>query len=339
MKSNPDFSKMVCFTDIHLGLRNNNRDHNDSCERFIKWMIEEAKSNAVKTCIFLGDWHHVRSAINISTLNYSVSCLKLLNDNFDHVFFIIGNHDLFYRDKYEIHSLPYITQFPNIVPVDKILQFPDIAIVPWLVGDEWKKMKSIKAKYIFGHFEIPGYLMNAMIQMPDHGTINKNDFNKNCHVFSGHFHKRQTKDNITYIGNTFPHNYADAWDDDRGLMFLSFGKEPIFKSWPDAPKYRTMTLSQVLLDPDMYVDNKTFARITIDVNASYEDINFVRELLEKELGAKEIHMITGKEDDIVIDDDAEIIFESVDTIVLSHLQSIESNTIDKNELISIYQDL
>ena len=30
--------------------------------------------------------------------------------------------------------------------------------------------------------------------------------------------KKQGK--IHYLGNAFPHNYADAWDDDRGMMIL-----------------------------------------------------------------------------------------------------------------------
>lgn len=38
-------------------------------------------------------------------------------------------------------------------------------------------------------------------------------------VFSGHFHKRQQHGNVIYPGNCFPHNYADAWDDDRGCTF------------------------------------------------------------------------------------------------------------------------
>ena len=48
------------------------------------------------------------------------------------------------------------------------------------------------------------------------------------YVFTGHFHKRQVKDNIIYTGNAFPHNFSDAWDDERGWMFLEWGKEPEF---------------------------------------------------------------------------------------------------------------
>lgn len=339
MSKKPDVSKVVMFTDIHYGLRNNSREHNDSCERFIKWMIDQAKSQGINTCVFGGDWHHVRAAINISTLNYSVSGLKLLNDNFDHTFFVIGNHDLFYRDKYEIHSLPYINQFPNITVVDDIITHDNVTFVPWLVADNWKKIQKIKSAYMFGHFELPKFKMNAMVEMPDHGLLNAEHFYHQKMVFSGHFHKRQNKGKVWYIGNCFPHNYADAWDDERGIMLWHAGQSPEFASWPDAPKYRTLNLSDVIANPAQYIDDKTYAKITVDINASYEDINFIKELLEKELKAREVQMVLQKNDDLEELDDTKINFESVDTIVISHLQTIESNTIDKNELIRIYQEI
>lgn len=339
MTNSIDFSKVAIFTDLHYGMRNNSREHNDSCERFVKWMVEQSEERGIRTCFFLGDWHHVRSAINISTLNYSVSGLKFLNDYFDHTYFIIGNHDLFYRDKYEIHSLPYVAQFPKITIVESMMEVGDIAFVPWLVADDWKKVPKLKAPYMFGHFELPTFKMNAMVEMPDHGLLNATHFVHQKQVFSGHFHKRQNKGKIWYIGNTFPHNFSDAWDDERGMMIWSPGGDPEFIPFPDAPRYRTLSMSQVLADPEKFVDHRTFAKITLDVNASYEDINFIKELLENDLKAREVQIITPKSDDPDLVDEADINFESVDTIVISHLQSIDSTAMDKNELIRIYQGI
>lgn len=334
-----DFSKTVVFTDLHFGLRNNNRDHNITCENFIKWMIEQAEEWGSKTCIFAGDYHHVRNAINVSTLNYSVSGLKFLNDYFDDVVFLLGNHDLFYRDKYEIHSIPYIDQFPNIHLIDKTTVIGDVAFVPWLVGDDWKQIAKIRSPYMFGHFELPRFKMNAMVEMPDHGQLNAEHFKNQQQVFSGHFHKRQNRDNIWYIGNCFPHDYSDAWDDDRGLMFWEPGKEPQFKSYPHAPRYRTLPLSKLLTDPLTYIDSLTYARIGVDIEINYEELNFLKETFEHEIQAKEIVMQNQNLEDAELSENAEINFESVDTIVISHLQSIESNTIDNKKLVEIYQSL
>ena len=46
------FKKVACFTDIHFGLKGNSRVHNDDCEAFIYWFIEQAKAHGWETCIF-----------------------------------------------------------------------------------------------------------------------------------------------------------------------------------------------------------------------------------------------------------------------------------------------
>ena len=335
----PDFSEIVWFTDIHHGLRNNSRDHNNNCEEFIKWMIAEAKVKGIKTCIFGGDYHHVRSAINISTLNYSVNGLRLISQAFDHVFFILGNHDLYFRDKLDVHSIPYISEFPNIQLINDITCIGDFAFVPWLVGDKWKRAAELKNPYIFGHFELPTFQMNAAVVMPDHGQLNKDHFAAQRFVFSGHFHKRQNQNTIWYTGNCFPHNYADVWDDERGLMFWKPGSNPEFKTWPNAPKYRTLTLSQVITNPTAFIDERTYARITIDVDASYEDINWIKELLETQLHAREVSILSSPVSMLSLDPNAVINFESVDDIVLGHLSTIDSNTVSSKRLIEIYNTI
>ena len=99
------FNRVACFTDIHFGLKGNSRIHNDDCEKFIHWFIHQAKTHNCETCIFLGDWHHHRSATNVSTMNYTVSNVERLAKAFKNFYFINGNHDLFYRDKREINSV------------------------------------------------------------------------------------------------------------------------------------------------------------------------------------------------------------------------------------------
>jgi hypothetical protein len=117
------------------------------------------------------------------------------------------------------------------------------------------------------------------------------------------------------------------------------GDDPKFISWPDAPKYRTLNMSQLLDDPSKFVDNNTFARIAVDIDITHEEANFVKELVETELNAKEVSLQVTKVDENAQMDDANINFESVDTIVISHLQSIESNTINRQQLVEIYQSI
>lgn len=335
------FSKAACFTDIHFGNKNNSRQHNIDCEEFVIWFVEEAKARGCETCIFAGDWHHHRASVNVSTLNYSVSNLKKLSDAFEQTYIIVGNHDLFYREKREINSFPYAELYGNIHIVnDDIFQQGDVALVPWLVGDEWKKMKKLKSKYVFGHFELPHFMMNAIVEMPDHGELKADDFKTADYVFSGHFHKRQVNGKVHYLGSPFAHNYADAWDDQRGAMFLEWGGEPKYVNY-DGPRYIRLNLSDLIEKPEDYLNSKTYCRAMLDVPISYEEANFIKETFMTQFNPRELSLIPQKKEELHVDpaQDGDFIVESVDQIVYSQLQSVESEMINTKILTDIYKDL
>jgi len=333
------FKKVACFTDIHFGMKNGSRLHNNDCEEFVKWFCEEAKREGCETCIFLSDWHHNRSTVDISTMNYTVSNIERLSNTFTDVFLILGNHDEYYKDKREIHSLEFGRLFPNVHLVNEIITDGDVSIVPWLVGDEWKKIEKTKSRYMFGHFELPSFYMNAMVQMPDHGTLRSSHFQHHEYVFSGHFHKRQQKNNIVYMGNAFPHNYADAGDDERGMMILEWGKEPEFRAWPGQPKYRVYKLSELLEKPDSLLLPKMHCRATIDVELSFEEANFIREQFIPQYDLRELQLIPEKVEIESQSTPVDMNFESVDTIVMNSLTSLDTETFDHKLLLDLYKDL
>jgi len=336
------FNKVACFTDIHFGNKNNSRQHNDDCERFIYWFIEQAKAAGCETCIFLGDWHHHRSSVNVSTLNYTVPNIKRLSEAFENVYMIMGNHDLYYREKREIHSVPYADLHENVHIInDNMIERDGVTLVPWLVEEEWKKMTKLKSRYVFGHFELPNFKMNAMVTMPDHGGLKAEDFTSPEYVFSGHFHKRQYNKNVHYLGSPFAHNYADAWDDERGMMILEWDGEPQYINWPDGPKYRTLPLSKLIDNPDYYLSENTYCRVTLDVPISYEEANFIKETFAKQYKLREIALMPAKKEEHATDwkTDNEIEVENVDQIVYNQLKAVDSDMINSKMLMDIYANL
>jgi DNA repair exonuclease SbcCD nuclease subunit len=334
------FKKVACFTDIHFGLKSNSQTHNQDCEDFVDWFIATAKEQGCETCIFLGDWHHNRNSINLITLDTSLRCLEKLGAAFEQFYWFPGNHDLFYKDKRDIHSSAFGRHIPGVTVVDGLTTLDDVTLVPWLVGDEWKEMKKLKSKYVFGHFELPNFFMNAMVQMPDHGELRAEDFSGPDYIFSGHFHKRQTNNRVVYIGNAFPHNFADTWDDDRGMMMLEWGGEPEYLTWPDAPKYRTLKLSKLIDEKDTIMKSKMYLKVNLDIDISYEEANFIKESFILEHDIREISLVQEKISlDSTTDDIPDSKFESVDQIVTEQLVNIESETIDKSKLLEIYLSL
>ena len=333
------FEKAVCFTDIHFGLRHNSREHNQDCLEFVDWIIGIAQERGAETCFFLGDWHHHRSNINILTLDYTMQALRKLNAAFKKVYILVGNHDLFYREKREIHSMVVGSEFPNIVLVDEPFIQGDVALIPWLVEDEWKTVADIDTKYLFGHLELPGFKMNAMVEMPDHGTLNADHFPHQDFVFSGHFHKRQTKGKINYIGNPFGHNYSDVWDFERGGMFLEWGKAPELLDYTDGPRFITINLAALLANPDLYLKPKTYLQVTLDLDITYEEATFLRETFVGSYDVREFKLVKNQDDELEKDYTGDITFKTVDQIVIEQLTNIDSDAFDNNKLIEIYNRL
>ena len=334
------FKKAAVFTDIHFGLKSNSILHNEDCLNFVKWATAKAREEGCETAMFLGDWHNNRASINILTLGYSLQALEHLNGNFDQVFFIPGNHDLYYRDKRDVQSVEWAKHLPNIIICNDWYNSGNVVIAPWLVGDDYKQIPKLTGKYMFGHFELPGYLMNAMVAMPEHGELRRENFGNFEHVFTGHFHKRQTQKNITYIGNCFPHNYADAGDDDRGMMILEWGKEPEFHAWPEQPKYRVFNLSDVLQHTEVMLQPRMHVRVNLDIDISYEEATFIKETFIDTYKLREITLIPSKVTDLTeYEIQGNIAFESVDQIVFGQLNNIDSDKFNKNLLLDIYRNL
>ena len=332
------FNKAACFTDIHFGNKNNSKQHNRDCAEFVDWFIQQSEN--CETCIFLGDWHHHRASVNVSTLNHSVENVGKLSRAFESVYMIMGNHDLYYREKRDLNSLPYAGLFENVTLVEDALIQDEVALIPWLVGDEWKNLSKTKCRYMFGHFELPNFKMNAMVEMPDHGGINAEHLTGPEYLFTGHFHKRQFKKNVHYLGSPFGHNYADTWDDDRGMMKLVWGEEPQYINF-DGPRYRTVPLSRLIDEPEVILNDKTYCRATLDIAISYEEASFIKETFSQQFNAREIALIPSKKEEHAQDwkvvDDIEV--ENVDQIVYNSLNAVDSDMIDKKILVDIYNSL
>lgn len=333
------FKKIAAFTDIHFGLKSNSSTHNQDCEDFVDWFIAEAKKEGCDTGIFLGDWHHNRNSLNMLTMVSSVKALEKLGNAFENFYFFPGNHDLYYKDKRDVHSVDWGRHIPGVTIVNEITTIGDTTMVPWLIGEEWKKMEKLTSRYVFGHFELPLFMMNAMVQMPDHGELQASNFKNPEYVFSGHFHKRQAKQNIVYIGNAFPHNYADAWDDDRGMMILEHGGKPEYRVWPDAPKFKTVKLSQLIDEGDDIIKSKTYLRVGIDIDISYEEASFIKETFLANADLRELTLIPEKKE-VEINNDIDVEhFESVDQIVSNQIANIQSDNYDSKVLLAIYNNL
>jgi DNA repair exonuclease SbcCD nuclease subunit len=338
------FKRASIFTDIHFGLRNDSEEHNQDCVEFIDWFIAKTIEYKCDTIIFMGDWFHNRVRTEVRTAYYSKLAIELLDSIGLPVYWLLGNHDIYFKNDREIHSLPYLNNYRNINIIDKVSQIDDVTFSPWLFGEDYKILLSTRPKYIFGHFELPFFLMNQVIEkVYDGDGLHIDDF-VNCDaVYSGHFHKRQVRLNknkipIYYIGNCFGHDFNDANDHDRGMAILEYEKSvPEYIEWSNAPTFDRYNISDFisLMDKeDFSINPKATIELVDDMNLTSDTIDEIKQVIN----ARNVRIRKTKNDFFEESTTECVQYETLDSRVEAKLRSMTyDGNFDPELLISLYK--
>ena len=339
------FERAAVFTDIHFGAKSDSEQHNIDCLDYVAWFCKQVEEQNADTVIFMGDWFDNRSRLRVDTLDYSWLAIKALQELKRPIFWLIGNHDIYFRHHRKTHALPYLSDsHENIILINELTEIGNCLFTPWLTGTEFAEVPGYDVKYIFGHFELPLFLLNENVVMPDNGGLHADHFSECDAVFSGHFHKRQLKVNengvpIYYIGNCFPHNFNDVSDRDRGCMMLEWGHDPEFINWTAGPSYERWTVSDLMSAAESGIEpSQTVIEVTDDVGLEVEEAMELKALLADSF--REIRLRPARRDldestETEISDDA----QTVDDMVVEHLQMLdtEGSDYDSKLLVSLYE--
>jgi DNA repair exonuclease SbcCD nuclease subunit len=341
--------KAAMCTDLHLGRKNNSEDHNEDCYNFIKWFCDVVKNDStIDHVYFLGDWHEQRSAINGLTLKYSNECAKMLNSLGLPVYFHIGNHDCHMRSDRSIFTTEIFEHLSNFVLIDQIKKcdeiYGSVLMIPYLFHEEYPELlKYSDIPVAIGHLELNGFVLTGEHTVMKHGPNHKDFFKKQKRVFSGHFHKRQQKDNIMYIGNTFPMDYSDANDNERGMTCYDFVTDTItHKTWPDAPTYIKCKLSDIMDEDSNVLKKGARVKCIVDIDITYSESIELKKILIADYNLKELFLEEESEEmresleETVIDENS-LSTESTAELVASMLTQINNSNIDNDLLVKIYK--
>ena len=347
-------TKTAAFTDIHWGAKTNSDQHNQDCMRYIDWFCDQVQSDpTIDNVIFLGDWFENRSALNISTMDWSYRGAKKINELGVPVFFIVGNHDLYHRHTRAVFSTVNFHEFSNFKIISEPTVEPSIGdgvlLCPFLFHNEYASLMQYKKLTTWwGHFEFQGFMVTGYgMKMPT--GPNDEDFDGPIHIISGHFHKRQADKNVVYMGNTFPTNFGDADDNERGMMVYDHTAQDMsFFDWDDCPKYVRTTLTD-LLDGTTTLPSEARVKCLVDVPISYEESTFIKQKYLDDFKLREFQMEESADLQTALTstevDDLDELLEgdfsgaTIDELVVQMLGSINSEKIDNNLLIEQYRRL
>ena len=124
------------------------------------------------------------------------------------------------------------------------------------------------------------------------------------------------------------------------MMVLEYGNDPKYINWADGPTYKVVKFSELINNTDNILKPQMHVRVMLDVEVTYEELNFVKEEFIKKYDLRELSIM---QDPKALTEDTnegvEVQFESVDSIVLNQLATIESDSFDRELLRKLYQDL
>lgn len=278
-------SDIAIFSDIHLGVHQNSDFWLDLSEKWVDWFVADIKSRGIDMVIFAGDYLHYRDEVSVKTLHAASNILN----KFDglKLYMITGNHDCYYKDTSEVHSLSICSGRKNVHVIDSLqtinLQGINITFCPW-----GTKVSDIpQSEILVGHFELINFKMNAF-KVCEQGDEPTEMLSKAPLVFSGHFHTRDEKEysgkHIIYVGNPFQMDFGDAYQR-KGYYILHTNSDNLFKFVESTftPKHLRVMLSELITFPDV---DRWF-------NESVKD-NIIKLVIDKNISSNHLDLLTTK---------------------------------------------
>jgi DNA repair exonuclease SbcCD nuclease subunit len=299
--TNVPITKTASFTDIHFGKRNNSIQHNQDCLDFIEWFCQKVKEEGdVSHVVFLGDFFENRNAVNVLTMDYAHAGLKKLDELGIPILLLVGNHDLHHRENRKVFSTKVFNEVKNVQVISEPLVYDkDTLLCPFMFKTEYPSLAQYsKHKYWYGHFEFRNFLVTGTSRLMEHGP-DHTQFAAQKYIFSGHYHKRQCRDNVIFMGNTFPMDFGDADDHERGMMICNHKTEEVyFYDWDQAPCFFKTKLSDVV-EGRWEPRAKARVRCLLDMEITYSEAQVLKEEFVKAFGLRKFSIeenLTEKKD-------------------------------------------
>jgi len=334
--------KILLITDQHFGVRNDNQSFINLYKKFYNEIVVPfLKVSKIKTVIALGDTFDKRRSINFMSLNEAKEMwFTPLEEMGVSMHMLTGNHDIYYKNTLRINApRELLGEYGNITVHDSpaTVNFGgrDILLLPWICDDNrdraFDEVTNSAADVCMGHLELNGFEAHPGHVMES--GMDSNIFSKFKKVFSGHYHMKSTKGNVTYLGNP----YQLYWNDygcKRG--FHVFDTETLKTTF-----YRNPfdMFTKIYYNDGMDVPDNlegTYVKLIVENKGDYANFDYNVKLLQ-DIGLADLKIIEDLS--VEMTDDVEVM-ETEDTITLldKYIDSIDLK-VDSSSVKNIMRSL
>ena len=285
--------KILLITDQHFGVRNDNQHFLNHYKKFYgEIVVPFIEKSKIDTVIALGDTFDKRRSINFMSLEASKEMwFDPLSKMGVQMHMLVGNHDIYYKNTLRINAPSELLDgYRNISvytePTTVVFDSVPVLLLPWICDENYERTLGVIAKsdapVCMGHLELNGFEAH-----PGHVMLNgmdKSIFKKFKRVFSGHYHMKSKKDNITYLGNP----YQLYWNDygcKRG--FHVFDTETLRTTFYRNPFdiFHKLYYNDGVTLPDANELEGAFVKLIVEQKSNYAKFDHtVKELQDMSLG-------------------------------------------------------
>ena len=117
---------------------------------FFESLAIDLKERGIKTVLMTGDLHDTRIVIDVEALITTKRLLQGTMKDFD-IHIILGNHDMYYENSYDVSSLELFEDIPNVTiyrqnVVQKDFLGKNWYLFPWVTTEKEEKLVSFLEK-------------------------------------------------------------------------------------------------------------------------------------------------------------------------------------------------
>jgi DNA repair exonuclease SbcCD nuclease subunit len=208
--------KIAVISDTHFGVRNDSPLFLEYSFKFFETIFfPYLEKHNVDTVIHMGDLLDRRKYVNFNTLSQVKKRFFLpLRERGIKMHCIPGNHDTYWKNTNDLNSLRelfhedlHLYEVPTTVDFDGC----SVLFLPWVTKQNSElcedALEFSVAPVLVGHLELDGY--EVMRGINHNGGMSDNILEKFDVVLSGHFHCRQFRGNVHYLGTQYDLNFSD----------------------------------------------------------------------------------------------------------------------------------
>ena len=339
--------KIAIITDQHFGARKSSRIFHDFFKRFYRNVFfPTLKERGITTVLDLGDTFDNRRNLDIWAAQWAThNYFDVLKDMGVEVHALVGNHTAYFKNTNLVNTLvTTVGEYDNVTIYTKATEVEigglPILFIPWINEENHDETYDLigksKCPVAMGHLELNGFEAHRGYIM-DHGAATS-PYRKFEKVYSGHYHQRSTRENITYLGNP----YQIYWNDyncKRGFhIFDTETKELEFIPNPyeiySKIYYNEDQLNSSKFNYADYTSN--FIKIIVEKKTDTDKFEFFISQLYA-AGVHEIKVIEDPSFEQDLNEEIDIEKEDTLTILEKYVDDIEYS--DKPALKSILKSL